>query len=190
MKFNRLLLLGAMSTSMLVMAADIDLPKPQTKGGMSLMEALSQRQTIRSISDKPLSMQTVSDLLWAANGFNRPEKRTAPTARNYQEQELYILLPDGAYFYDAKNNKLLQVSSEKNSGAATVVIVCDTKKQPDMKYCAVDAGFIGQNIYLYCASKGLATVFRGRFDHDKIVKMLPLKEGQRVLFVQTVGHVK
>ena len=120
---------------------------------------------------------------------------TAPTARNIQEITLYAILPSGAYRYDAKANRLAQVSSENltqsvtGKAPLTVVYVADTKKQPNLKMSAVDCGFIGQNIYLYCASAGLSTVIRGSFDKGFISK-LNLPEGSEVFFIQSVGFPK
>ncbi len=180
----------------LLSAADLNLPEPDKKGGIPLMQALNQRKTIRAYSDKQLSMQTVSNLLWAASGVNRPDGRmTAPTARNFQEITLYAVIPSGIYRYDASKNKLVQVSSEnitqKMTGKApmTVVFVADTKKQPNIKFSSVDCGYISQNIYLYCASAGLGTVVRGMFDKSFIGK-LKLQEGSEVLFIQSVGYPK
>ncbi len=180
----------------LLSGADVKLPVPDKKGGMPLMQALNQRKTIRAYSDKELSMQTVSDLLWAASGVNRADGRmTAPTARNLQEISLYVLIPTGIYRYDGAKNSLVQVSNEnitkKVTGKAplTVVFVADTLKQPQIKYQAVDCGYISQNIYLYCASAGLGTVVRGMYSKDFIAK-LKLPKGAEVLFIQSVGYPK
>ena len=125
---------------------DIALPEPVKTGGMPLMEALAKRKTERSFDlSAKLPLQTVSDLLWAANGISRPDgRRTAPTARNFQELELGILLPEGAFLYDAKENKLIQRSAGANPAPAIVAIIWDTQKQPQKTFAAVDAGFIGQ----------------------------------------------
>src|SRR5574344_2535802 len=122
-------IVGLCAACTIAFAGDIALPKPRISGGMPLMEALNARRTERAFdTKKALPMQMVSDLLWAANGINRADgRRTAPTARNFQEQELYILLPEGGFFYDAKANKLVQISTEANPLPALVVIVCDTK---------------------------------------------------------------
>ncbi len=196
MKKLTLALSASFAAASLLSAADINLPAPDKKGGAPLMQALNQRKTIRSYSDKQLPMQTVSNLLWAASGVNRPDGRmTAPTARNLQEISLYVLLPSGAYRYDAPKNRLVQVSGENltqqvtGKAPMTVVYVADTGKQPQLKYSSVDCGFISQNIYLYCASAGLGTVVRGMFDHSFIGK-LNLPKGAEVLFIQSVGYPK
>ncbi len=191
-----LALTAALSVSSLLSAADIALPAPDRKGGMPLMQTLNQRKSGRAYAEKPLSLQTVSDLLWAAGGVNRPDGRmTAPTARNIQEITLYVILPSGMYRYDAKANTLVQISNENltqsitGKAPLTVVYVADTKKQPNLKMSAVDCGFIGQNIYLYCASAGLSTVIRGSFGKD-FISRLNLPEGSEVFFIQSVGFPK
>lgn len=147
-----------------VAAADIALPAPTTSGGMPLMEALAKRRSERAISSAPLKTAEISNLLWAANGINRQDgRRTAPTAMNRQELSLYVVMPNGAYFYDAKKNVLKEVYAGRcevaNNAALMVVIVADLGRQK-REFAAVDSGFIGQNIYLYCAANNLATVFR------------------------------
>ena len=169
-------------------AEEIALPKPQTSGGMPLADALAQRKTTRKWSDRPLPMETVSSLLWAAWGVTRPDgKRTAPTAMNRQEYTLYAAIPSGIYRYDAAENKLVQVSPERYGDAPlTVILVADLEKQRE-KFAWVDGGFIGQNIYLFCAANHLATVFRARFDNEAVTKLLKLGKGSEALFVQAVG---
>src|SRR5574344_3021277 len=98
--------------SFFVQAQDINLPQPVRTGGMPLMEALNNRESARSFIDKPIDLQTLSDLLWAAWGFNREDKRTAPSSRNRQEIDVYVSLQKGLYLYDAKNNVLKQISKE------------------------------------------------------------------------------
>ncbi len=169
-------------------AADIQLPEPQISGGMPLADALAQRKTTRKWSNEPLPDKTLSNLLWAAWGISRPDgRRTAPTALNRQEITLYAALPSGIYRYEAKENKLVQVSTEKFGDAPlTVIFTADLNKQPE-KFALVDCGFIGQNIYLFCAANRLATVFRASFDAKKINSLLKLEDGSKVLFVQAVG---
>ncbi len=171
-------------------AADLKLPPPQTSGGMPLLDALSQRRTNRAISDKPLPKELLSSLLWAANGVNRPAegRRTAPTALNRQEYELYVLLPEGSFRYDAAENTLVEVSGEANAGPMQIALVADSNKQKELKYQAVDAGFIGQNIYLFCAANQLATVFKGGFNAKVLKEKLKLDSHQNLMFVQLVGY--
>ena len=139
-------------------------------------------------------MQTVSNLLWAASGVNRPDGRmTAPTARNLQEISLYVLLPSGIFRYDAQGNRLIRVSGENITGRVTgkapmtVVYVADLKKQPKRELCAVDCGYISQNIYLYCASAGLVNVMKAQ-ETDLLEGKLPLPEDWKIYIVQPVGY--
>ncbi|HON19983.1 MAG TPA: SagB/ThcOx family dehydrogenase [Bacteroidales bacterium] len=182
-------------------AQEIKLPAPNKSGGQALMKVLNERKSARSFSEKELSNQQLSDLLWAANGFNREDKRTAPTAKNCQELELYVIFKKGIYFYNAKEHKLILVKEgdyRKSAGIqdyvadapVNILIVSDTKKAASSHYSYTNCGYISQNIYLYCASEGLATVARGAFDKDLLHKLLQLPEHQQVLLAQTVGFAK
>ena len=186
---------------------DIALPLPRTEGGMPLMQALKERQTSRAFSTKPLPDQTLSDLLWAAWGVNRPEsgKRTAPSARNWQEVEVYAVKEQGAYLYDAKANTLRAVAGgdlRKLTGPQAfvgptplnLVYVVDTARmagsapEDQALYSGADVGFICQNVYLYCASEGLATVVRGMVDREALAKALNLPGEKKIILAQTVGY--
>ena len=174
-----------------VAAADIQLPAPNKKGGAPLMETLANRRTRRAFSDKPLPLQMLSDLLWAANGISSKDgRRTAPTARNLQELELGVLLEQGTFIYDAQNNKLIQRSAEPNKGALTIAIIWDTQKQKKLEFAAVDSGFIGQNIYLFAAANGLNSVFKATFNRKSVTEKLKLEDHRKVLYVHTVGFPK
>ncbi len=189
MKFRTMSLLGAMVAAGSVFAADIALPKPVTEGGMPLQEALANRRTDRKFREKPLSRETLSNLLWSAIGVNRADgKRTAPTARNQQEITLYVCIPEGTFRYDAAANKLIQ-TSEKRAGDAPLMLiyVADLGKLPE-RLCHVDCGFVGQNVYLFCASEKLATVFRGSFREGDYTPLLDLKGKEKILYVQAVGY--
>lgn len=188
-------------TGFFVQAQDIQLPTPVKTGGKPLMQALSERKSTRSFQDKALSNQMLSDLLWAANGFNRPDKRTAPTANNRQELDLYVALKSGIYLYDAKANKLKLIKKgdfRKNTGmqdyVATaplnVIFVSDLAKSSSEQYAYTDCGFVAQNIYLYCASAGLGAVVRGSFDKNELAKLLNLTGKQQVMLTQSVGFPK
>lgn len=181
-------------------AAEIELPAPRTGGGMSLMEALSRRKSTRTFdTEKRLSNQQLADLLWAACGYNREDKLTIPTARNMQEISLYVIMPEGAYFYDNKNNKLVLVTDEdirQHSGTQefaqkaplNIAIVSDKEKMPNDIFAGTDAGAVMQNIYLWCAANEVGTVTRGMFDGEALSKALKLKETERIILVQTVGY--
>ena len=181
-------------------ATDILLPQPVKTGGMPLMEALSNRKSTREFSaDKRLSEQQLADLLWAACGFNREDKLTIPTALNRQEVSVYVITPEGAWLYVAKENKLQLVTDKdvRDFAAAqdyakkaplNIAIVSDKAKMDHDVFAGTAAGAVMQNIYLWCASNGVGTVTRGSFDGENLAKALGLKDSQRVMLVQTVGY--
>jgi len=194
----------------LCMAADIiKLPAPQLDGGKNLMRVFKERKSERSFAAKKLPVNVLSNMLWAACGINRPEagKRTAPSAMNRQQIDVYVANSDGLYLYDAKGHSLKPVISQdiraltgKQSFVAqapvTLVYVADFKKMGNMKdeeknfYAATDTGFISENVYLFCASEGLATVVRGSIDKDALAKAMKLGENQKIILAQTVGYPK
>ena len=181
----------------------IQLPKPQVTGGMPLMQALAERKTVRAFTDKPLPLQTLSNLLWAAFGVNRPRDakpglgRTAPSAMNKQEVELDVVLAQGVYVYDAEANLLRPVVAgdlrarmgAPPAGLAAVTLVYVAGANLD--YAQVDTGFIGQNVYLFAASEGLNAWFyalHGQQDATEIAAALKLPAEKRPLFAQSVGY--
>lgn len=169
---------------------DIKLPSVAFKTQTTLEDAFKKRKTERIFASKPLSYELISNLLWSADGINRPDgKKTAPSALNRQEISLYVVLAAGTYLYDAKDNILRFVSSENANSKAPLVIayVADLIKQPDEKYALVDCGFIGQNVYLFSAANNLNTVFKGSFDRKLYTKILKLDADKKVLFIQEVG---
>ena len=187
----------------------ISLPSPQTNGGKPLMQALKDRHSTREFSSEKLSPQVLSNLLWAAFGINRPDtgKRTAPSAMNWQEIDIYVATADGLYVYDAKGNKLDPVLAEDVRGATgmqpfvkdaplDLVYVADLAKTGKSSaedknfYTGADAGFIAQNVYLFCASEGLAVVVRGNVDRAALAKMMKLRHDQKIVLGQTVGYPK
>jgi len=187
----------------------IQLPAAQMDGGMPLMKALKLRCTMRDFSGEALPPQELSNLLWAACGVNRPEsgKRTAPTARNMQEIDVYVALPEGLYLFDAKAHALNLVLAQDLREATgkqpfvkvaplNLVFVADYAKMgdgtPEMKdfYSATDTGYISQNVYLYCASSGLGTVVRGMVDREALSKAMNLRADQKIILAQTVGYPK
>ena len=177
----------------------IQLPKPQMTGGMPLMQALAKRETTRAFADKPLPLQTLSNLLWAAFGVNRPREvkaglgRTAPSAMNKQEIELDVVLAAGVYVYEAEQNLLRPVVAGDVRGkvgtaaavnaAVTIVYVADDK----LDYAQVDAGFIGQNVYLFAASEGLNAWLYAIHTPD-VPGALKLGAGRKPLYAQSVGY--
>lgn len=187
--------------------SDITLPAPRMEGGKPLMEALKARHSSRDFTDQKLPDQVLADLLWAAAGINRPDsgKRTAPSARDWQEVEVYAVTEAGAYRYDAKANTLRAVvpgDLRKLTGNQSfvalaplnLVYVADLSRMKDAKpddqalYTGADTGFISQNVYLFCASEGLATVVRGSVERQALAKALQLTEHQRIVLAQTVGY--
>jgi hypothetical protein len=199
----------------------ITLSKPEKDGGKSVLASLQERKTIRDISPDPLLPQTLSNLLWAAFGVNRPEMglmgkpgRTAASASNSQEIDLYVALPQGVYLYEAIPHRLTPVVSgdfRARSGRRAAVTapvnifyVVDLtryvvgKGQPDphigdpevqKSYYYVTTGLIAANVFLFAASQGLAAWFHN-CDRENTAKEFKLRPEQRVLFAQTVGYPK
>ncbi len=166
---------------------------------MSLMQALAQRKTTRAFLDQPLPLQTLSNLLWAAFGVNRPRDakpglgRTAPSAMNRQEVELDVVLAGGDYVYEAEANRLrpilagdvrAKVGTEAAAhAAATIVFVAADKDS----YAQVDTGFIGQNVYLFAASEGLNAWFYA-FGSQDLSAILKLAPDRHALYAESVGY--
>ena len=186
----------------------LSLPAPQMEGGKPLMQCLKERKTTREFSPEKLSPQMLSSLLWAAWGINRPDgHRTAPSANNRQEIDIYVATADGLYLYEAKPHRLLPVLA-KDVRALTgsqpfvaqapvnLVYVADFAKMGDRPvevktfYSAANTGFIAQNVYLFCASEGLAAVVRGMVPKDDLTKAMGLRPDQRITLSQTVGYPK
>jgi nitroreductase len=186
---------------------DIALPPPRTEGGKPLMEALKLRQSSREFSPKKLPLQVMSNLLWAAAGINRLDsgKRTAPSAMNWQEVEVYVVVEDGAYVYDAKANslkgvvggdlrKLAGIQEFVATAPLNLVYIADTTKvtrsSPEdlPMYLGADTAFISENVYLFCASEGLATVVRAYVDRPALAAALKLPANKRITLAQTVGY--
>lgn len=169
------------------------------------MQALEKRQSTREYADKALSLQDLSDLLWAANGINRPEsgKRTAPSAMNKQEIDVYVCLPEGAYLYEAKTNSLKPVAKGDFRAAVgggqafvakapvCIVLVGNLDAfRGDASMPAMDAGIVSQNISIFCAGTGLVTVPRASMDQAKLKSALKLKDSQRLFMNHPVGYAK
>ncbi|MCE5249923.1 nitroreductase family protein [bacterium] len=194
------------------------LPEPGKDGGMSVLAALRERKTVRAISEEKLPPQVLSDLLWAAFGVNREKAafgkpgRTAPSASNSQEIDLYVAMPEGVYLYEAVPHRLKPVvagdfrarAGRRGAGVAPVNIfyIVDLTRydlgsgQPDRSigdpevqksYYYTDTGFIAQNVYLFAASQGLAAWFHN-CDKENTVKEFGLRPEQRILFAQSVGY--
>lgn len=169
--------------------SDIKLNDPSVTRGADIMKVLRERRSTRSFSDKELSKQDLSDLVWAANGINRPEsgKRTAPSAMNRQDIKVYVCLGSGAYLYEPKTNTLRFLSEGDTTFAkapAVIVLVADE----DGKMGAVDAGIVSQNISLFCSGAGLATYPRAGFDEQYLRRVLKLGEKQTIMLCHPVGY--
>ena len=186
----------------------VALPAPQTSGGKPLMQALKEWKSTRELTTEKLSPQVLSNLLWAGWGINREDgRRTAPSASNRQEIEIYAVMADGAYVYDAKGNALKPVAAgdlRKVTGSVAyvaeaplnLVYVADFSKMGNgdennkNSTANANAGFIAQNVYLFCASEGLGAGVRGSVPKAELSKALNLRPDQRIVFAQTVGHIK
>ena len=206
---RRSVLIIALITTSCLFAQDLKpvaLPQPQTDGGRPLMRVLKDRKTTRDFAPDRLPQQVLSNLLWAAFGVNRPDgRRTAPSAMNWQEMDIYVATSDGLFIYDAKGNRLEPVLAQDIRPATgmqpfvagaplNLVYVADLAKVgsgPDTEmFTAADAGFISQNVYLFCASEGLATVVRGSIDRVALAKAMKLRPQQKIILAQTVGYPK
>ncbi len=182
------------------------LPAPRKDAGKPLMQSLQLRRSTREFSARPLPPQVLSELLWAAYGINRPSgDRTAPYWRHIMVVDVYAAMADGVWLYDPKAHALLPhlatdiraaTGQQDFVGTAplNLVYVVHGERMKEITpeerrlYGSVDAAFAGQNVYLYCASEGLATVFRGAVDQAKLGRAMRLEDGQFVTFAQTVGY--
>lgn len=185
----------------------VQLPAANTQGGKPLMECLNARHSTRAYSARPILPHVLSDLLWAAFGVNRSENdgRTAPYWRHVLVIDAYVATADGVWLYEPSSHSLLpyqardlraQTGSQEfvSTAPLDLIYVAHGERMSDIVaeerrlYASVDAAFIGQNIYLFCASEGLGTVFRGAVDCEKLGRALALGAGQFVTFAQTVGY--
>jgi SagB-type dehydrogenase family enzyme len=188
-------------------SATMKLPLPQTTGGKPLLQAMQERRSAREFAAKPLTPQLLSNLLWAAAGVNRPESghRTAPSARDWREIDIYVATADGAFVFDPNAHALRRVLARdvraltgQQDFVATaplnLVYVADLSRMAEAddvdrnRYAAADTGFIAQNVYLFCASAGLNTVVRGLVDRDALAAALGLRPHQQIVLAQTVGY--
>ncbi len=196
----------------------VQLEKPQTSTGNDLLKILEKRRSTRAFSSDPLPVAVLSSLLWAAFGINRPDgKRTAPSAMNCQDIDIYVILPNGLYLYDPKANQLKLLLAEDLRGLAgtqayvkeapvNLIYVSDYAKLgskiPDAVkplygstslidlLSGAHAGYISQNVYIYCASEGLATVVRAFIDIPALSKVMKLRPEQKIILGQSVGYPK
>ncbi|MDR2441508.1 MAG: nitroreductase family protein [Planctomycetaceae bacterium] len=189
-----------LSLSLTIMAQDIVLPAPQRSGGKPLFDAINERQSIRDLANTPLDLQTLSDLLWAAYGFNREDRRVVPSPLNQQELFVYVVLKEGVYLYDAKANKLLEkVKGDYRTVAGkqdyvyvapvNFLYVVDKSKETGTG-AYISCGCAAQDVYLVSASKGLACVVRTGVDKDAVSQLLKLNPQHEVIAGQTIGNKK
>lgn len=187
----------------------IKLLSPQTEKGKTLMKALEERCTTREYSDRAMSLQDISNVLWAANGVNRVKemKHTAPTAMNWQEIDIYVVLGKGIYRYDPHDSTLYPVvKGDLRDQAGTqdyvktaplnLIYVADYSKMKNAEeakkesYASADAAFIAQNVYLFCAAFDMGCVVRALVDREILSATLKLRPGQYIVFGQTIGFLK
>lgn len=186
--------------------APIALPQPRATGGVSVMEALRRRASGRAYADRALSPQHLGEVLWSAFGVNRPDDyRTAPSWRGVRSIDLYAVLKEGVYLYDPEAHRLdpyragdfrAQTGTQEFSAQAplNLLLVADLSRmgsasdQDKRVNAAADAGCIAENVYLYCASEGLATVMRGSVNRAALHKALELKAEQHISYAQSVGY--
>lgn len=175
--------------------------------GATLKEALEKRGSSRSYSPKDLPEPLLMDMLWAGFGVNRPDsgKRTAPSAMNWQEIDIFAARKNGLFLYNAQKHALEKVGDEDiraetgmqgyvADAPVNLIFVADfdkmkkQSKENKILYSAMDTGFISQNIYLFCAVNDLATVVRAYIDHDVLRKKMPLRDEQKITLAQCVGY--
>ena len=183
----------------------IELNNPDKKRGLTVMEALSLRASVKEWSEKKLNIKDLSDLLWAANGINRPDesKRTAASALNAQDVDVYVLMDEGAYLYDAKIQQLTPVAkgdfreaTGKTTAPVVIVLVSDISRfktgevASKLNWAALDIGIVSQNIAVFCAGTGLKTRPRVGMDVAKIKEVLKLSDSQYPMLNHPVGYKK
>ena len=188
-------------------ASALPLPPPHTEGGLPLMQALGLRQSQRAFAHAPLERQVLSDLMWAAAGINRPELdgRTAPSAMNSQEIDVYVALPEGLYRYEPSDHVLYLISATDvrrvtgyqdfvDKAPLDLIYVADHARMKMVpaaqreSYASAAAGAMAQNVYLFCASAGLATVIRAWIDRQALSFAMGLEADHQILLSQTVGR--
>lgn len=203
-------MLSVLLALVLAPAEAIHLPPPPTKGGAPLYDALSARQTAREFSPRPLPLETLSALLWAAYGVNRPAMggRTAPSAHNWQTIDVYVVLDHGVYLYEHKPHRLVPVAQGDhrplagtqdfvNTAPVNLVLVArmeKTKKSAEdsdadiLSWVSIEAGTISQNAALYCAANGLNSVLRVGVQRQAFSKLVGLPASAKIILAHTVGY--
>ncbi len=206
---------GSVNAQHLQKLDTLKLNAPNLDKGMLIMQALKNRKSTRELSDKKLSLEILSELLWAANGINREDgKRTAPAALNIQAVDIYVVLQEGVYQYEPVENQLIPIAEgdfRKQAGMqdfvfiapVNLVYVVDLEKYKELppyaanlpneekvKWALIAAGCQAQNVNLYCASEGLGATVRGLIDQKTFGEILKLRPEQKIILAQTVGYPK
>ena len=205
MKPQFVFLLG-LAAALSAQAADIRLPAPAKTGGMPVVQAIAERKTSRAFSDRELPVETLSTLLWIADGISRPDgRRTIPTGHNVQDLDVYVILKSGAYRYDEKAHALIQTSEgdfraiaarQKFAQVAPVTLfyvqdVARAKKtdaMSQMRFGGIHTGSAIQNVYLFCTSAGLVSCAREQNDYEAQAKIFKLRPTQRIILAQSVAY--
>jgi len=202
------ILAGARRTGYAKELESIQLAKPQATSGNALLNLVGKRASTREFAPDPLPVAVLSNLLWAAFGISRPDgKRTAPSARDRQEIDIYVAAPDGLFIYDPRGNLLKPVAGADvraltgtqpyvKQAAVNLIYVADTTKMGEMPqdqkmlWMGADTGVIAENVYLFCAAEGLATVLRAMIDRPALAKAMKLRADQVITLSQSVGYPK
>ena len=205
MKPQFVFLLG-FAAALSAQAADIRLPAPAKAGGMPVVQAIAERKTSRAFSDRELPVETLSTLLWIADGISRPDgRRTIPTGHNVQDLDVYVILKSGAYRYDEKAHALIQTSEGDFRAIAakqpfaqvapvTLFYVQDvarakkTDAMSQMRFGGIHTGSAIQNVYLFCTSAGLVSCAREQNDYEAQAKIFKLRPTQRIILAQSVAY--
>ena len=189
-----------MSSAIGAMSQVINLPAPALSDTATLKYALENRQSTREYNTaKKLNLQEISNILWAGWGFNRKDKRTAPSAIDRQEITLYICTHEGIYMYDARNNRLETVANKNimklcgkqsfvENVPANIIFVCDKNESVNTEMSSICCGAIAQNIALYCATQNIGNVVRASFDNDTLRQQLKLSKNNVVILTQSIGY--
>ncbi|MBR5844010.1 MAG: SagB/ThcOx family dehydrogenase [Bacteroidaceae bacterium] len=186
-------------STMGAMSQVINLPAPALSDTATLKYALENRHSTREYSAKKLNRQEIANILWAGWGYNRKDKRTAPSAIDRQEITLYVCTQEGVYMYDAENNRLETISNKNimklcgkqpfvETAAANIIYVCNKAVSVNAEMTGVCCGAISQNIALYCATKNIGNVVRASFDNDILRQQLKLSGDNVVVLTQSIGY--
>ena len=186
-------------STMGAMSQVINLPAPALSDTATLKYALENRHSTREYSAKKLNRQEIANILWAGWGYNRKDKRTAPSAIDRQEITLYVCTQEGVYMYDAENNRLETISNKNimklcgkqpfvETAAANIIYVCNKAVSVNAEMTGVCCGAISQNIALYCATKNIGNVVRASFDNDILRQQLKLTGDNVVVLTQSIGY--